>query len=68
MTQISRRVWLHDFGLAFGKSTGPLAWIDIARMLSALALRRMAPKIMSRNLAKSSQVKSSRVKLCQRGV
>ena len=45
MTQKSRRVWLHDFGSAFGKSTRPLAWIDIARVLSALdAIRRMATK------------------------
>jgi hypothetical protein len=66
MTQIYRRVWLHDFGLAFGKSTRPLAWIDIARMLSALDAT--ADGHQKSCLAKSSQVKSSRVKLSQRGV
>ena len=66
MTQTSRRVRLHDFRLAFGKRTRPLAWIDIARVLSALDAT--ADGHQKSCLGKSSQVKSSRVKLSQRDV
>jgi len=49
MTQTYRRVWLHDFGLAFGKSTRPLAWIDIVRVLSALNAKDTALRMATKN-------------------
>ena len=64
MTQMSSRVWFHDFGSAFGNSTRPLAWFDIIRMLSAMTLRKRpthTPPLQ--NVIKASQeIKSSQVK------
>ena len=59
MTQISRRVWLHDFGSAFGSAFGtrPLAWIDIARGSPPSSLLTAdAPKIVEATQDKSRQV------------
>ena len=64
MTQMSSRVWFHDFGSAFGISTRPLAWFDIIRMLSAMTLRKRpthTPPLQNVRQVKSSQVKSGLV-------
>ena len=62
MTQMSSRVWFHDFGSAFGNSTRPLAWFDIIRMLSAMTLRKRPTHTPPLQNVKASQVKSSQVK------